>query len=232
MSISYSIHKNHLTNGADNYRGVVHFAGTVDLEGVIERMIARGSTTTKADALAVLQDYHATIADLVLEGFKVLTPGANYGISLRGNFTGQTDGFDPSRHQTAARVNPGVQFKRTIRDRVQLQKQEATLPVPKLLAYTNLNNGDSSERLTPGGPAQLNGHRLKFDPNDPKQGIVLLTADNTVTRIETIIRHTPNELIFMVPADLAPGQYTLAVRARFGQHSLRTGLLESNLTVS
>ena len=42
MSISYSIHKNHLTNGADNYRGVVHFAGTVDLEGVIERMIADG----------------------------------------------------------------------------------------------------------------------------------------------------------------------------------------------
>jgi len=111
VTLAYTLHKNPLTNGANNYRGVVQFAGTVDLEGVIERMIARGSTITKADALAVLQDYHDTINDLVLQGFKVVTPGANYGISLRGNFAGQTDSFDSSRHQAAALVNPGLQFR-------------------------------------------------------------------------------------------------------------------------
>ena len=195
-------------------------------------MIARGSTITKADALAVLQDYHDTINELVLQGFKVVTPGANYGLSLKGNFSGQTDAFDPSRHQTAARVSPGVQYRRTIRERVQLQKQEPSIPQPKLLAYANLNNGDSGEVLTPGGPAQLNGHRLKFDPADPEQGIFLLAADNTETRIETIIRNTPNELIFLVPAGLAPGNYTLAVRALFGQNSLRTGLFADTLTVA
>ena len=232
MTLAYTLHKNPLTNGANNYRGVVQFAGTVDLEGVIERMIACGSTITKADALAVLQDYHDTINDLVLQGFKVVTPGANYGISLRGNFAGQTDSFDPSRHQAAALVNPGLQFRRAIQERVQLHKQETNIPQPKLLEYVNLNNGDSNEVLTPGGPAQINGHRLKFDPADLEQGIFLLAADNTATRVDTIIRNTPNELIFMVPTGLTAGQYTLQVKALFGQSSRRSGLLEETLMVA
>ena len=43
---------------------------------------------------------------------------------------------------------------------------------------------------------------------------------------------TPNELIFMTPSGLAPGQYTLMVRARFGQNSVRIGLFEEMLTVT
>jgi hypothetical protein len=50
-----------LTNGDNNYRAIVHFVGSVEAEGVIDRMIERGSTITKADALTVLQEYHAAI---------------------------------------------------------------------------------------------------------------------------------------------------------------------------
>jgi hypothetical protein len=36
----------------------------------------------------------------------------------------------------------------------------------------------------------------------------------------------------MVPAGLAPGEYTLMVQARFGQKSLRRGLLEEAVKLS
>jgi hypothetical protein len=232
MSISYKLYKNHLTNGANNYRAIVHYTGSIDLNGVIDRMIARGSTITRADALAVLEDYHETITELALQGFKVITPTANYGLSLKGNFTGQTDGYDPSRHRPAAQVSPGVQFRQAVESRAHLEKQESTLPHPRLLEYNNLNNGDGDGVLTPGGMARLSGHRLKFDPADPEQGLLLMAADRTTTRVEVIGRNTPNELIFMTPPGLAPGQYTLMVRARFGQNSVRIGLFEDMLTVT
>ena len=232
MSISYKLYKNHLTNGADNYRAMVRFAGSIDLNGVIDRMMARGSTITRADALAVLEDYHETIAELVLQGFKVITPTANYGLSVKGNFTGQSDGYDPSRHRPAAQVNPGAHFRQAVESRAHLQKQEATLPHPRLLEYTNLNNGDGNQALTPGGMARLSGYRLKFDPADPEQGLFLMAADQSTIRVEVIGRNTPNELIFMTPSGLAPGQYTLMVRVRFGQNSVRIGLFEGMLTVT
>ncbi len=195
-------------------------------------MIARGSTITKADALAVLQDYYATIENLVLDGFKVTTPAANYGVSVKGNFDSQADGFDPNRHRTEANVNPGVRFRRAILNNAQLSKQEATKPRPNPLQYTNPNNGDLNNTLTPGGMGQLSGHRLKFDPADPKQGLFLIAADNNAARVEVIGKNTPRELIFLVPAGLAPGDYTLEVRSLFGQNSIRTGALEEPLTVA
>ena len=103
--ITYALHENHLTPAPNDYRALVQFAGSVDLDGVIKRMIERGSTTTTADVLAVLQDYHAAIESLVLEGFKVITPGANYGVSVKGVFDGRTDNFDQARHQVAPLVS-------------------------------------------------------------------------------------------------------------------------------
>lgn len=60
MTISYVLHENHLTSDPNDYLARVYVTGTVDVEGVIDRMIERGSTTTKADILAALEDYHAS----------------------------------------------------------------------------------------------------------------------------------------------------------------------------
>ena len=62
--------------------------------------------------------------------------------------------------------------------------------------------------MTPGGLAQLDGHRLKFDPADPAQGIFFVAADRRETRVEEIARNRPAELILRVPP-LAAGTYPL-----------------------
>jgi hypothetical protein len=80
--------------------------------------------------------------------------------------------------------------------------------------------------------AQVTGHRLKFDPDDPEQGIFLIPAKNgKAIRINETARNKGRELIFMVPSDLPVGLYVLEVRTIFGRHSLRTGRLEEKLIV-
>ncbi|GIK43023.1 MAG: hypothetical protein BroJett011_68560 [Chloroflexota bacterium] len=231
MSISYSLQKNYLTNGANNYRAVVQFNGVIDLEGIIDRMVARGTVTSKASAMAALEDYFATIESAVLDGFKVTTPMETYGISIRGNFDGQTDGFTPGRHSTEAVVSPGPRLRRAIRDKVHPQKQIATEVRPILLEYIDTNTGERDSVLTPSGLGQLAGHRLKFDPADYTQGIFLLGGEGSAIRVEIIAKNTATELIFLVPAGLAPGDYTLEVRALFSE-TIRSGSLAPTLTVN
>jgi hypothetical protein len=232
MSISYSLHRNPLTNGANQYRAIVQSGGTISLEEVIERMVARGSTTTKADAWAVLQDYFTIVEGLLLDGFRVSTPLVNYGVSVKGNFDGQTDSFNASRHWIEASVSPGAQLRRTIQSKAQPQKQLANEPRPRLLEYTDLNSKERDSRLTPGGMGHLAGDRLKFDPADPAQGIFLMAPNGRPIQVEVVGKNTNSELMFLVPASLTPGDYTLEVRSTLGQSALRSGSLSAILTVS
>jgi hypothetical protein len=232
MSINYALFKNHLTSDPDDYRAMVLSNGTAELEDVIDRMIEQGSTVVKADILSVLEDYYTAIENMVLEGMSVLTPGANYGASIKGVFNSQADSFDPNRHQVRASVSPGKRFRKAIRERSQPAKQEATRPKPSLLEFTDLNSDVRNSVLTPGGMGQVVGHRLKFDAEDPAQGIFFVAADDSETEVTVVGRNMPGELMFLIPEGLTAGDYTLEVRAGFGEDDIRSGALDVPLTVS
>jgi hypothetical protein len=232
MSINYALFENHLTSDPDDYRALVQSNGTAELEDVIDRMIEQGSTVVKADILSVLEDYHTAIENMVLEGMSVLTPGANYGASIKGVFNGQADGFDPSRHQVRPTVSPGSRFRKAVEERAQPAKQEAVRPKPNLLEFTDLNSDVRNSTLTPGGMGQVVGHRLKFDAEDAAQGIFFIAADGSETEATVVGRNMPAELMFLIPEGLLAGDYTLEVRAGFGDDDVRSGALDAPLTVS
>ena len=73
-------------------------------------------------------------------------------------------------------------------------------------------------------PGQLTGRRLKFDAEDEAQGVFFIANDGTTTRASLIMRNKPAELMFIVPAGLAVGEYTLEVRTSLKQHGRRIGL--------
>ena len=231
MSISYVLYENNLTSDPNDYIARVRPVGAIDLNGVIERMMQRGSTITKADALAVLQEYHLAIETLLLEGFTVQTPSANYGVSIKGTFDGQTDSFDASRHHVEGTLNVGRELRRMLREKAQVQKQESAKPHPTPLQYSDLNSGERNSILTAGGMGQIVGHRLKFDATNPQLGIFFIASDGTASRVDVVGRNKPAELMFLVPTSLTSGDYTLEVRALFGSE-IRRGILSTSLTVA
>ena len=233
MPINYGLFVNNLTSDPSDYMAMVQPTGTAEMEAIIERMIQQGSTVVKADILSVLEDYHSAIENMVLEGMNVNTPSANFGASVKGVFDGQADSFDPSRHQLKGIVSPGKRFRKAIKERGQATKQEAVKPMPNLLEYTDLNSGERNSVLTPGGMGQVVGHRLKFDGSDADQGIYFVAEGGGATKVDVVGRNKPGEVMFIVPAGLASGDYTLEVRATIhGGEDVRTGALGATLTVS
>jgi len=130
-----------------------------------------------------------------------------------------------------------------------VSKQEAVKPKPNPLEYTpstgpwsfgpgtkgsgrcNINTGERNSVLTPGGMGQLVGHRFKFDPADPEQGVFFVAPDgSSSTRVSLMGKNMPGELMFLVPDTLVAGDYLLVVRADFTKEDVRMGTLEATLS--
>jgi hypothetical protein len=233
MSITYSLSKNHLTNGANNYRATVQSMATANLDMVIDRMIAHGCVLGRPDALGVIHHFFEAVEGYLLEGYRVNTPWVNHSLSIRGNFESKTDSFDPNRHSIEAVAYPGARLRRAIRERASVQKNLAARMQPELLEFVDWNSDQRDSALTPGGLGQLVGKNLKFDPTQAEQGIFFIpAAGGNAIQVSVVSHNTDGQLTFLIPASLAPGDYSLEVRASLSQAAPRSGSLEASLTVN
>ncbi|NJN98782.1 MAG: hypothetical protein HC875_34160 [Anaerolineales bacterium] len=150
MSITYSLHKNPLTTAPEgSFRAVVHFKDTVNTDKLIDRMMEREPGITREVAEAAVKLYFNTIYAYVLDGHRVVTPFGVVGVSIKGNFTRQTDSFDSSRHSIEPTLSPGVELRRTVHEKAQVQQQEASTPQPNPIEYHDLPSGEYDHVLRP-----------------------------------------------------------------------------------
>ena len=87
-----------------------HIAANQNLEQeeIIDLMMRRGTTLTKADVTAVLQVYAEVVGELTSDGSAVNTPLFNTSFSVTGVFTSMTDSFDKSRHSVSLNVGASL----------------------------------------------------------------------------------------------------------------------------
>ena len=228
--LEYALFENHLTSDPNDFMAVVQNQQSRSQEDVIDQMISRGSTVTKAEAFSVLEEYAIALVQLAQEGYAVNTPLFNLSPSIKGVFNGDEEAFNPARHTVKINVTPGTRLKEAA-SQIVVKRVQGASPQPDPLYLDDLGSGTRNEQLTPGNIAQLKGSRLKFDTADPQQGIFLIAADNTETKVVTISRNKPAQVDFLIP-QLATGNYRLEVRAvLFAGQEARSGTLPAELNV-
>ncbi|RLC75421.1 MAG: hypothetical protein DRJ03_30290 [Chloroflexi bacterium] len=234
MAINYALFENHLTSDPDDYAAKVQTNGTADLELIVQRMIDQGSTTTKADILAVLEDTIKACESYLLDGFRVDFGGmCRLSPSVSGVFNGAVDTFDPSRHRVDVSAAVGKRIRKTVREQASVAKVESILPSPSPLEYVDMASGETNNTITSGTIGTLNGHRLKFNPDGVGEGLFLIDDVGAEYKIEAIQKNKPAQLVFLVPATPPAGmEYRMEVRARLGDATSdrRMGRLEATLT--
>lgn len=234
MPINYTLHEYRLPDGAD-YRARVKYRRTVDMDDLLAAMQRSHSHLSEAEIKIVFEAFIETLLPFLLEGNRVVTPFGVFGITLKGGFDALTDRFNARKHRLKVTLKPSDSLQAAFARRARASKVDRPQPAPTPDDYINLADPSANDMLPPGRMARLVGHYLKFDPDDPEQGIFLqpvvngrVATDQAPLRIGHVGRNKGTELIFLVPADLPPGVYQLAVYARFGR-KLRSGQLSDVL---
>ena len=224
----YHLLDNPVTQDTTDFRGQVVSQGSKNDEDLIDFMIARGSTVTKAEAQASLQEFTDAVVFFLKEGYTINSRLLRAGFSVRGVFTSQEDTFDANRHQVNIKLQAGSSLK-DLPGQIKVAKTEGNpaLPLPKTLLDVTTNS--TNDRLTPGGTVKVTGKRMKLDASQPTQGVYLVNGSKSV-QITTFVTNRPSELVMVLPKSLLKGSYTLEVRGTVNGAE-RKGQLPATLTV-
>ncbi len=90
---------------------------------------------------------------------------------------------------------------------------------------------DVNNTLTLDGNARIRGNHLKFDKNDPEQGLFLIDSKGKAQRVDRFTDIEPKELTFRVPKTLAKDTYQVEVRTALATKELRVGKLPKPVVV-
>ncbi|MBK3517511.1 HU family DNA-binding protein [Carboxylicivirga marina] len=231
MPLRYSLVPNTLKTKSGKYISSVNKNDSYTIEHVIEHMIRRGSTVTKAEALAVMEEFSHAIESLVSDGAHIKTELFNITPSIKGTFNDEHESFTHKKHQVKLNLRPG---KRLLQIEQQIKVKQVTHQQrsPQLIRFIDLHTKKTDGTFTPGQVASIKGRLLKFDETDPEQGIFLSNNDGHELKIEHIVKNKPSELLFIFPEKINKSIYSISVKAKLPRtQSVRQGTLNLQLTV-
>ena len=211
--LKYSLVENYLTERPDDYSAQTHSVVTVDKEGLIARMLRRGTSLTRTDILAVMNGMEETVVEIHNEGGTVTHPLFNTSFSISGVFEGAMDSFDGNRHKLNINVTKGV-LLREVEKRVRFEKTNSPAPLPQIQEVKDSVSGTINDRLTSGGVAEVRGYNLKIEGDDPTCGLWFIAEGGQETQAVTVVENKPSRILAMIPS-LASGKYQIKVVTQF-----------------
>ena len=234
--LKYSLRENLLTPAPDDYMAQAADVRSYTLDEIIDLMMEKGTTLTRADVAATLQVYGEVVSAIIKDGSAVNTPLMNTSMSISGVFDGANDSFDKKRHTVNLNITAGTLLRDAV-TKVKCEKTEGASTDPYITEVTDIVTGTANTTLTKGGVVQLVGARLKFDAKDAAQGIFFVPETGAPVRAAVIAENKPARLMAIIPADLAAGTYYIEVRTKIleGNKSgktLKTGRFNKALTVA
>ena len=211
--LKYSLRENLLTPAPDDYMAQAADVRSYTLDEIIDLMMDKGTTLTRADVAATLQVYGEVCSSLIKDGSAVNTPLFNTALTIAGVFNGANDAFDKKRHTVNLNLTAGT-LLRDAAAKVKCEKTEGASTDPYITEIADIVSGKVNEGLTKGGIVQLTGSRLKFDQKDAAQGIFFVPETGEAVRAEVIAENKPARLMAIIPAGLKAGTYYIEVRTK------------------
>ncbi|EPF32466.1 hypothetical protein HMPREF9194_00465 [Treponema maltophilum ATCC 51939] len=234
--LKYALRENLLTAAPDDFMAQVQDVRSYTLDEIIDAMMQKGSTLTRADVSAVLQIYGEVCASIIADGSALNTPLMNTALSISGVFNGANDAFDKKRHAVNLNMTAGTLLRSAL-SKIKCEKIGTASTDPYISEVKDVVSETVNTILTRGAVVQITGSRLKFDQKDSVQGIFFVPETGAPVRAAVIAENKPARLIAIIPADLEAGTYYIEVRTKHsgGGKALKvvkTGRFAKPLTVT
>ena len=201
---------------------ILDAAGNVGLEQVYNEMLEEDTGLRKETLVHVVSLYERIIARFLMNGYNVNT-GLFYAVP---RFTGIIEGgrWNPEKNSIyVSFIQDKVLREEIAKTQVVIQgeKNDVMYVLETEDRKTKLKDGS----MTPGRNFVVRGSHIKVVGDDASVGVTFRNKENdTITKLteDMFATNNPSELIFLVPTELADGEYELTITT---QYTKNTGLL-------
>ena len=183
---------------------------TVALREMAQR-IEEASSLTVGDVMAAADALASRVRASLAQGDSVQIDGiGTFSLSARGLADSYDEHLDPQQLDVVFRPDP--QLRRYVRTRADREREAPRERAPNPREFTDAAS-ERSDAYTAGSIGSLYGSVLKFDPDDPAQGVFFVAQDGSETRA-TVYSHVGDKRVhFLIPPGLT-GAQRLLVRAQ------------------
>jgi hypothetical protein len=187
--------------------------------------ICWGSTVTPADCKAVLENLNRVVTENLSQGRSVNLEFVNLRPSVKGFFDSPDETFQKEKHKISISVSATGEIIRKVNLEATPTRVVANRSEPNLTSWVNLSI-EGSVNPSVGQLIEVRGSRLRFDKNDPRQGIFFIKDDGSSIRATEYSNIGGNRVSLKLPEGIEPGEsLRLQARSLFGS-VVRSGELD------
>lgn len=189
--------------------------GTADKERIVSEMMAVNPGLERETLRMVLDLENRVVKRLVLSGMRVNNGLVEMAAQCRGVVHGTA--WDPQVNSLYVNVNQGKELREAIAATTVnvVGEKGATM---YFSTGTSVGHSDDPSFVANAGlPFTLTGRNIKLAGDDKAVGITFTDDKGATTRVadNMVAVNQPSQLIFVVPASLSEGTYTLTVTTQY-----------------
>lgn len=199
----------------------VHFQGTADRDRIIAEMMKVNPGLEEETVQMVYDLQQRVVLDLLFSGYRVNTGLYHAELTAKGvTYDGV---WDPNVNSLSVNFTQGKDAREALEDTIINVEGEKGATMRVTSGASAIGKGYV---VKAGRSFTLRGKNIKVAGDDPSVGITLTDSEKAVTRIEgdLIVQNDPTTLVFIIPGELANGEYELKVTTQFtsGGNLLKT----------
>jgi hypothetical protein len=144
-----------------------------------------------------------------------------FSVGVNGVFYGDSPTWNASEHSLIVKVTPTAELRNEVKSATVNLRGDA--PVGTAISKViDVVSGETNTTLTPGGAVNIIGSRIKIAGDSVANGLSLVnhsTGDETKIPLSAIAINEPSKVVFVMPADVAAGDYKIRVTTQFSNSS-------------
>ncbi|WP_028974019.1 DNA-binding domain-containing protein [Spirochaeta cellobiosiphila] len=219
--IYYETQKNHVNEEA-GYHGKIQYIDHLDPNDIIDSMVAKNTTITRQDALAVISLYEEVIIEHLQKGYSLATGLFQARLFMKGRFQKEGDLFDKDKHTTHVVFRPAIGLNDKISSHISFHKRQEGITkqylkgIHDFASDSNIPNEEGYYKITRGNAFALTGSNLKIYHYEGRYKLNLKDSSGKIYDLKPA-NITPSKLTSSLARDLPEGLYTLSYQVEYGQ---------------
>lgn len=187
--------------------------GTAGRDRIIQEMMAVNPGLERETLAMVLDLKNRVCRTLLLQGMRVNDGFCNAALTCRGLVQGTA--WDPAANSLYANMQPSQELRDVLERQVHVNVVGERPSAAFIATGEDVATKAEGNVTQPGSIYTVTGKNIKVEGTDEAVGIYFVSSTGQETKVTQLAVNNPSQVVFVVPASLENGTYTLRIVTQY-----------------